>query len=156
MIMCFQWPLRDTNLETGSSESVQRLPHPRRPKSVTSPMKTTNTSSSNILRQLFVIAFAAFASAASYSLLAQSELPPAPPGSYFTTEGYLVPEGAGGFQPDVSGPPFPGTNTSGTNYDCTNCPTLPDYGKGFYLTITLGTESGSYVVSLENTTNGLP
>ncbi len=84
-------------------------------------------------------------------VLAQTGLPPVPPESHFTSEGFLVQDGGGGFQPDDSGPPAPGTNTPGTNYGCTNCPTLPDFGTNLGLLIALGPTPLMATVTLTNT-----
>jgi hypothetical protein len=86
-------------------------------------------------------------------VLAQTELPPVPPGAYYTSEGYLVPEGGGGVQPEVSGPPAPGTNTPGTNgfpQGCTDC-SLPAFGTNLGRLIALAADRQTVSITLTNT-----
>ncbi len=122
-------------------------------------MKTPNALSSNNFRQFSLIALAAFGCAVSSPLLAQTDLPPLPPGASYTENGLLTASGGGGFQPDDSGPPgLPGGGSQGGGGSggWPGEPTLPDYGYGFYLSIAFGPESNTVVITLHNTTNGLP
>ena len=122
-------------------------------------MKTPNALSSNNFRQFSLIALAAFGCALSSPLLAQTDLPPLPPGASYTENGLLTASGGGGFQPDDSGPPgLPGGGSQGGGGSggWPGEPTLPDYGYGFYLSIAFGPESNTVVITLHNTTNGLP
>ena len=102
-------------------------------------------------RQPFRLALIVLLASWTTRVTAQTGLPPVPPGSYFTTEGYLVPEGSGGFQPDFGGPPVPGTNTPGTNFGCTNCFGLPEFGTNLGLLIAIGPTPLMATVTLTNT-----
>jgi hypothetical protein len=122
-------------------------------------MKTQIELYSNIFRHLSLIAIAACACAVAPTLLAQSDLPPTPPGM---AEYYSAPARSGSDSPggvhaeEDSGPPgsFGGTGGGGGVPEGGGVP-LPDYGTNLCLTITLASNQETVTISLSNTVSNV-
>jgi outer membrane protein assembly factor BamB len=92
-------------------------------------------------------------------VLAQSDLPPLPPGASYNENGFLIASGGGGFQPDDGGPPgLPGGGSGGGDGGSGGWPgepPMPNFGTNLCLLIAQSDDGLMVTVTLSNTVSNV-